>query len=71
MITNSFNQLPDRYQGVIYILFGSVILLYALGIIEKGITIIIVGLALYAIFMGCQKLGLLKMLSSVEKKLHK
>ena len=70
MITNSFNHLPDRYQGIIYIIFGSIILLYALGIIEKGITLIIVAFALYAITLGCQKLGLLKLLSSVEKKLH-
>lgn len=70
MMFNSFHQLPERYQGIIYILFGSIILLYALGIIEKGITFVIVALALIAITMGCKKLGLLKKLSSVEKKLE-
>jgi len=71
MAINSFNHLPERYQGIIYILFGVIILLYALGIIEKGITIIIVGLALYAIFMGCNKLGLTKYFSKIKNKIEK
>lgn len=66
---NAFNQLPELYQGIIYIFFGAIVLLYALGIIEKGITFIVIAFALYAIFVGCQKMGLFKMLG-IEKKLH-
>jgi hypothetical protein len=56
----SFNQLPDLYQGIAYITAGTIVLLYALGIIQKGISLLIVGLAFYAIFIGLTKLGILQ-----------
>ena len=53
-----FQQLPDRYQGVFYCMAGSIMLLYALGIIERGITLIIVVFAIYLMSIGCIKMGL-------------
>lgn len=67
----SFNQIPDTYQGVLYILTGAIVLLYALGIIEKGITILVIGLALYAILIGCTKLGLVKKASMLLNQTKK
>lgn len=66
---NSFKQLPGRYQGILYFVAGSVMLLYALGIIEKGITIIIILFAIYLISVGCIKSGLYqKVMNSINKK---
>lgn len=62
---NAFSQLPDLYQGVLYILTGTIVLLYALGIIEKGITILVIGLAMYAIIIGCTKLGIVQKISKL------
>ncbi|HLW73306.1 MAG TPA: hypothetical protein VKR54_04640 [Candidatus Babeliales bacterium] len=53
-----FQQLPNTYQGMFYIVAGMVMLLYALGIIEKGITLIIVMFAIFLICIGCIKIGL-------------
>ena len=64
---NAFSQLPDIYQGILYILTGTIALLYALGIIEKGITILVVGLAMYAIIVGCIKI---KIVQKISKLLH-
>ena len=55
---DKFQQLPSRYQGMFYFVAGLVMLLYALGIIERGITIIIVVFAIYLISIGCVKIGL-------------
>jgi len=68
MITNSFNKLPDGYQGIVYVLFGAIALLYALGIIQKGITLLIVTLALFSITLGCQKLGLFRLFAKREHR---
>jgi len=57
---NSFTKLPDVYQGIVYILSGSIVLLYALGIIQKGISILVIALALYAILIGCMKIGIFR-----------
>ena len=66
---NTFSKLPKVYQGILYILTGTIALLYALGIIEKGITILVIGLALYAIIIGCTKLGLLQNISHYSAKI--
>jgi hypothetical protein len=58
IMLKSFNQLPDAYQGVIYIITGTIVLLYALGIIQKGISILVIGFSLYMILVGCTKLGI-------------
>jgi len=67
----SFSQIPDAYQGILYILAGTIALLYALGIIEKGITILVIGLALYAIIIGCIKLELVKKASTLLSQTKK
>lgn len=54
----SFTKLPDQHKGLLYIAAGIVALLYALGFFTKGITIIIVLCALYAIVKGFVKIGL-------------
>lgn len=54
----SFSKLPELHQGLIYIIVGIVALLYALGFFTKGITVIIVVCALYAITKGFVKTGL-------------
>ena len=54
----SFAKLPDLHKGLIYIIVGIVALLYALGFFTRGITIIIVLFALYAIIKGIVKIGL-------------
>ena len=54
----SFDNLPDFYQGVIYILAGIIVLLYALGILTKGITMVVILFSLYLILRGSMKSGL-------------
>ena len=68
-----FQQLPNKYQGMFYFMAGLIMLLYALGIIERGITIIIVLFAVYLISIGCVKIGLYqKAMSTVSQiKDHK
>lgn len=64
-----FSRLPESQQGLIYILVGIVTLLYALGFFTKGITIIIVVCALYAIIKGFMKTGLYdKVIHAMHKK---
>jgi hypothetical protein len=58
------DKLPKHYQGILYILGGATVILYALGILGSGITIIIIGLASVSIAIGCSKLGLLENVSS-------
>ena len=56
----ALNNLPELYQGIVYIFAGLTIVLYALGFVQKGITVIIVLFALYLILVGCVKTGLYK-----------
>ena len=60
-----FNRLPDFYQGMVFILAGSIAMLYALGIIQRGITGAIIVFAICMIIVGLAKVGLYK------KLLHK
>ena len=55
---NKFQQLPDKVQGLLYFVAGTVMLLYALGIIEKGITFIVVLFAACLMGVGYMKIGL-------------
>lgn len=55
---DKFQQLPNRYQGIFCFMAGLIMLLYALGIIERGITLIIIVFASYLISIGCVKIGL-------------
>lgn len=65
----AFSKLPQLHQGLIYIVAGVVALLYALGFFTKGITILIVVFALYAIFKGLMKSGVYdKVVHALNKK---
>lgn len=57
---NSFHKLPDLYQGVLYIVAGSVAFLYAMGIIQTGITTVIIIISILTILMGLIKVGLFR-----------
>ena len=57
-MANKFQQLPDKVQGLLYFVAGLIMLLYALGIIEKGITLIVVLFAACLIGVGAMKSGL-------------
>ncbi len=71
IMLNAFEQLPNKYQGILYFGAGSVMLLYALGFIEKGITLIIVLFALYLIGVGCVKSGLYQKMMGTIKQVKK
>lgn len=58
------DKMPPYYQGVLYIIVGIMAALYAFGILERGIDLLIIGLALYSIIVGCYKTGILHALSS-------
>ena len=65
----TFSRLPETHKGLIYIVVGIVALLYALGFFTKGITIIIIVCALYAIIKGFIKIGLYeKLVHAMNKK---
>src|SRR5687768_2363220 len=67
----AFNNLPDFYQGVLYILAGVVVLLYALGILTKGITMVIILFACYLILRGAFKSGLYDKIAQMMHKHNK
>lgn len=54
----AFSRLPELHQGLIYMAAGIVAILYALGFFTRGITILIVVFALYAIAKGLVKSGI-------------
>lgn len=65
----SLNNLPPMYQGVLYISAGLMVLMYALGFIEKGITLIIILFACYLIGIGAVRSGLYgKIVTLLHKK---
>ncbi len=67
----AFKRLPDFYQGVIYILLGVTAILYALGIIEKGIDVIIILFAICMVVLGCIKTGLHQKIMDTLHKVKK
>ena len=64
---NSFHKLPDLYQGILYVVAGTVALLYAMGIIQKGITTAIIIISLLVILTGLMKIGLFRKLHHGER----
>lgn len=55
---NGFTRWPDFYQGIAYMIAGLIILLYALGILGKGVTVAVIVCASVLIAIGCVKIGL-------------
>lgn len=47
-------------QGLIYTATGTIVLLYALGIIGESINALVIAVSVGAIIIGCIKLGLFK-----------
>lgn len=52
------DRLPSKLQGLIYMAAGLIIMLYALGLIQKGISFAIVVLGLFLMTLGYGKSGL-------------
>ena len=52
MIMKKIAELPPFLHGVLMMAVGSILLLYTLGILEKGLGIIIILGSLYLIFQG-------------------
>ena len=49
--------LSERTQGIIFIVIGIVLLLHALGIVQRGINLIVIAMAIYLIIIGSIKSG--------------
>lgn len=64
-----FKKLPVMYQGLIYVGSGIIIALYALGLITKGINLVVIGFACFLIVVGLVKIGLYdKVMKASHKK---
>lgn len=63
-----FNRLPNFYQGVLCFGVGLIVMLYSLGLFGKGITIVIMLLGLYLMFVGCVKIGLVRKVADMLSK---
>ncbi|HLW72949.1 MAG TPA: hypothetical protein VKR54_02790 [Candidatus Babeliales bacterium] len=55
---NSFQRLPDKVQGLLYLVAGVVMILYALGLIQKGINFVVILVAACLMLFGYMKLGI-------------
>jgi len=64
-------RLPSRLQGLLYMAAGLVMILYALGLVQKGISFAIVILGLFFLSFGCAKTGLDDKISHVIARLRK
>jgi hypothetical protein len=47
-----FKDLSDTIKGVLFIIAGLILLLHTLGIIQRGLDILIIGLSIYMIIYG-------------------
>ena len=55
---NSFQRLPDKVQGLLYVVAGVVMILYALGLVQKGINFVVILVAAFLMLFGYMKLGI-------------
>ena len=62
------HNLSERTQGIIFIFIGIVLLLHALGIVEKGTNLIIITMAVYLIVIGSIKSGAYQKLMNMMKR---
>ncbi len=60
--------LSERTQGIIFIVIGIVLLLHALGIVERGINLIVIAMAIYLIIIGSIKSGVYEKLLRMIKR---
>lgn len=57
---NAFQRLPEKVQGLLYLVAGAVMILYALGLIQKGINLVVILIAACLMLFGYMKLGIHK-----------
>ena len=62
------NKLSKQQQGIVMIIAGSVLLLHALGILEKGLGFLIVIAGVLLVYYGIKFAGYEKYLSALFKK---
>lgn len=60
--------LSERTQGILFIIIGFVLLLHALGVVQKWINFIIIGMAIYLVIIGFIKSGAYEALKNMTKK---
>lgn len=64
------DRLPNSLQGLLYMAAGLIITLYALGLVQKGISFAIIIAGLFLMTLGYGKSGLAEKVSSLMHK-HK
>ncbi len=55
---NFFQKLPDKVRGLLCVVLGIVMVLYALGLVQKGINLVVIGMAVCLMLVGYMKLGI-------------
>jgi hypothetical protein len=55
---NFFQRLPDKAQGLLCVALGIVMVLYALGLVQKGINLVVIAMAVCLMLFGYMKLGI-------------
>ncbi len=68
MLNGLFNKLSEFQKGIALIIAGSVLLFHTLGIIERGLDVIIVAGSLFMIGSGAIKVKAIKMAMGFLKK---
>lgn len=63
-----YQSLSNRDKGLILIASGTVLILYALGIVRIGLNYAIITGAAYLIYLGIEKLGGLQAIMGIFKK---
>lgn len=64
------DRLPHSLQGLLYMVAGLIIILYALGLVQKGISFAIIMGGLFLMTLGYSKSGLAEKVSELMRK-HK
>ncbi len=65
------DRLPGRMQGLLYMAAGLVMILYALGLVQKGISFAVIILGLFLLSLGCAKTGLDEKISHVIARIKR
>lgn len=65
---NTWNTLNDQTKGLILVVVGSVLLLHTLGVIQKGLNVLIILSSLYMIGLGLVKLDAINKFADILRK---
>jgi hypothetical protein len=68
---NIMDRLPGRMQGLLYMAAGLVMILYALGLVQKGISFAVIILGLFLLSLGYGKTGLDEKVSHVIARIRR